>query len=814
MGQGCGRVLPPPLTRRQHRCGGAPPAAEPEALLPKAGAAMASAPDEAHATKPPAVECADVSLGLLGSVEAQQPGERDEKAPEAAQADTPATVASSPTIVFAEGQLPGDGEPFREAAEETEPQQQPAPSPVESVGPAAGRPPPPPVALKEVAPAFVRGYSGSEDDDHSLGNLVASVLPGWVAVDRFSIVVEEVSGEGAQYTHKVSAQKAVPPVVALHRWDKDGPDEICQQRTAAAAKLFAQHGLAPARLAEGGDWYIEPWEGSGQPELDASRMAEVAELVARVHRLPTEWYDGFRKRLQERTPELRQVPMGSHVWWWSSRGELMDELTEECRRVWCETNFFAPDSEAGKRIVTIHADLHAGNMLETDDGLLLIDFEYACVTHAVHDLAFAMYMCCDNDIERKEAFIEAYLKAMGYPADESDVEALLFDAEVAFLGTHCGPLELWIGHGDPQKWLELVHGLRPFILEARARPDLRRRLLEQGVTEYLKENRSFCSIGMPIVLCDLPEKSNGRLVLNEDGTISPEALRSTLAIGIGSAGTVGSLVLVARGDARLRVVFCARPLLQMGAEATAAHAAGAPFVLAAADRPEGLFLAMAPGQPPRSVRGAAVMQPLALGPLQTAVPFVRQGAYFVRYQPQGPQVGGLRSMWSAIYIGDVDKDIARAQAAEMYEFAESGDADGLRALLSRGVDVNLPQEHDSLGHIACRNGHTSVLQVLLSFGFNPNAGASYGGSPLIEAATYGKVECAKLLLAYPDVDLAVQEDDKTALEWAREPDPHDKFSPSHAEIAAMIEAVAKARVCPLFCGAVSAPRAGIVAPRQ
>lgn len=35
-----------------------------------------------------------------------------------------------------------------------------------------------PTALVEVAPALVRGYSGAGDDEQSLGNLVASVLPG------------------------------------------------------------------------------------------------------------------------------------------------------------------------------------------------------------------------------------------------------------------------------------------------------------------------------------------------------------------------------------------------------------------------------------------------------------------------------------------------------------------------------------------------------------------------------------------------------------------------------------------------------------
>lgn len=40
-------------------------------------------------------------------------------------------------------------------------------------------------------------------------------------MDRGAIVVEEVSGEGAQTTHRISAPVAVPPCVAFHKWAED-----------------------------------------------------------------------------------------------------------------------------------------------------------------------------------------------------------------------------------------------------------------------------------------------------------------------------------------------------------------------------------------------------------------------------------------------------------------------------------------------------------------------------------------------------------------------------------------------------------------
>lgn len=57
----------------------------------------------------------------------------------------------------------------------------------------------------------------------------------------------------------------------------------------------------------------------------------------------------------------------------------------------------------------------------------------------------------------------------------------------AFCGAPPRPLELWIGHDSPEKWLERVHAYKPFVIEARGRPDLRQRILEKGIVEYLRE---------------------------------------------------------------------------------------------------------------------------------------------------------------------------------------------------------------------------------------------------------------------------------------------------------------------------------------
>merc|ERR1712079_876962 len=109
------------------------------------------------------------------------------------------------------------------------------------------------------------------------------------------------------------------------------------------------------------------------------------------------------------------------------------------------------------------------------------------------------------------------------------------------------------------------------------------------------------------------------------------------------------------------------------------------------------------------------------------------------------------------------------------------------------ADVNWEREDESLGHVAARRGHLKVLDLLLQHGFDVNTeSASFGGSALIEAATYGHVSCVRRLLEVQGIDLKVTEDDKTALQWARDPAPHAPASPGHHEVAKLLEAAEQA----------------------
>jgi hypothetical protein len=153
-----------------------------------------------------------------------------------------------------------------------------------------------------------------------LANLVITALRdgGWGCVSAVDVKVEDKSAHGVGECFKVSAENADPPVVALHCFSNISDyDSDFIGRMADAAKVFSDSHLGPRCLAHGRDWFIEVWEGIGQPDFKSvDKFKELGKLVADVHKLPTEWFETWREKAWECRPELRDVPHGSHAWWY------------------------------------------------------------------------------------------------------------------------------------------------------------------------------------------------------------------------------------------------------------------------------------------------------------------------------------------------------------------------------------------------------------------------------------------------------------------------------------------------------------------
>mmetsp|Transcript_96478 Transcript_96478/g.191131 ORF Transcript_96478/g.191131 Transcript_96478/m.191131 type:complete len:674 (+) Transcript_96478:110-2131(+) len=652
----------------------------------------------------------------------------------------------------------------------------------------------------------------------ALAALVADGLHDWRDRERCKIQVEAKNGEGQLFTYKVSLEGADPPAVALHCWNEDATlDAILKPRTGAAAAIFAEAGLAPRRLVQGDDWFAETWEGLGHPVFDtAERLKALGVLVARIHDIPTDWFDEWRERLRERRPELRKLPPGSHFWWWSAREELLCNVDATCLQAFCEAQWFAPTSEAACRLVTAHADLHPGNMLKGTDGISVIDFEYTCVTYALQDLSFVVTESCGGDRARKWVFLQSYLQACGFPTTDKDVEALLFDCEVGVMGSHFGPLDLETAESEPEAWLAKAELYEALVTEARSQPHLRHQIMERGLVRYVKD-RKFCRAGSPVTLCDLHNAVSQRLTLNEDGTISPEALRS-LVLG---AGDGGSITLVPRADEKRRLVFETRQELHyvasngvipigpvdshpaaLSQQQETNHACVCQLKLVLASHPgHGLTVGTL-----RKV-GTMSVESISLGPVDEGIPLVYD-RFFVQRQD---------AVGRAVYLGDAVEEWNRKQNEQLYHATQRGDCAIMKAIIAVRADVNWEREDESLGHVAARKGHLEALQVLLQHGFDVNTEASFGGSALIEAATYGHISCVRRLLEVQGIDFTLTEDDKTALQWARDPAPNAPATPAHLQVAELLEAAEQAKAAEQVTTAIGeeqAPAADVNPPIQ
>lgn len=89
-----------------------------------------------------------------------------------------------------------------------------------------------------------------------------------------------------------------------------------------------------------------------------------------------------------------------------------------------------------------------------------------------------------------------------------------------------------------------------------------------------------------------------------------------------------------------------------------------------------------------------------------------------------------------------------ANAKSLADAAEQRDGQGVRTLLTAGVDVNAPQVDGTTAlHWAAYNGDAEMVATLIEAGAGVSTTNLYGASPLTEACTRGDAAVAKLLLA-------------------------------------------------------------------
>ena len=237
------------------------------------------------------------------------------------------------------------------------------------------------------------------------------------------------------------------------------------ERVQAAAKAMRESGLAPSVLLRGKDFHIEASAGHSvmkdffhfDHELASAKA--IAELMAKIHKAPTNWYAPLKEKALKRDPELHRIlgdlPQHYPCWClpWSGfdtgmlvlgvgnpnietaqtllRLELESGVYEKVMR--CGT--FSPQTAAGQRQVMIHNDFKPDNILRHPETgtLTAIDYDLVQVGPAIIDFGLPYMMWLGSrftSFEFRQEFIRNYLIASNYPHSDQDVRDMMLDCEV------------------------------------------------------------------------------------------------------------------------------------------------------------------------------------------------------------------------------------------------------------------------------------------------------------------------------------------------------------------------------------------------
>lgn len=363
---------------------------------------------------------------------------------------------------------------------------------------------------------FVEGYEELEmTDTKAWLNVAWEVMPGWKVLDKSRFKLKDISGLGGSRTYLINSNPkssdktpAHPIIVLRARRRTQDIDPYQDLRMETAQKVLYDHGLAIPRLFEGRTFNIEPCVEDARPNpnwfkklfmnivcspIEKGDFSKFAKLLAKIHQVPTDWFEPIREGLQKQFPLLKGAVPGSHVWIMTSRmewwGTWRANLTEEVIRFYLDATR-EPLSAAGKRVITSHGDYHDQNvMIEKSTGnYLAIDLEFSTVQYAAGGLGyiFSINQFGCTTLAGKRAFIKEYLKASELPCELADVDLLIFDAECAKIRHHWTSL-LTIAMWCATKWtdfdLKCYKMAAEFEDQCRSDKQLQKKVVEMGLYE-------------------------------------------------------------------------------------------------------------------------------------------------------------------------------------------------------------------------------------------------------------------------------------------------------------------------------------------
>ena len=100
-----------------------------------------------------------------------------------------------------------------------------------------------------------------------------------------------------------------------------------------------------------------------------------------------------------------------------------------------------------------------------------------------------------------------------------------------------------------------------------------------------------------------------------------------------------------------------------------------------------------------------------------------------------------------------------------------GSLEKVKVILSEGYPIDFPVNDANTRalHLACNRGETDILRYLIAQGAKINERDKKNWTPLMLAASGGKVECTLVLLQEKNIDVTAKDNDgKDALKFAEE----------------------------------------------
>lgn len=189
-------------------------------------------------------------------------------------------------------------------------------------------------------------------------------------------------------------------MLARHQSAERRNSGVERQREHAILRHIARQSLGPCVRLSSPPWLLVEWI-AGTPLSDAAFVSTagqkaVSQSLAKLHRqalsgYPLDLHRQFARYWQHVDPR-RLTPR-----WLALHQKMMRRKLP-----------------VPLKMALLHMDIHAGNLLETEKGLRIIDWEYAADGDTALEIA-ALIRGNGLDLYQQDAFIREYAEAGGYP---------------------------------------------------------------------------------------------------------------------------------------------------------------------------------------------------------------------------------------------------------------------------------------------------------------------------------------------------------------------------------------------------------------